>query len=146
MILPLPAGYSRRRRRLKRTGANAPVLTGAWGRLATNKRASVYTEALLAATTLQPPGINYSAQFQLQSWQQVRWDAYQAHLRFSKGFQNSLACPHSQSLSNACGQFPQIRSKHLGKRLSCCEDCELFSQLHYCRIAPPHPAFSTDSV
>ena len=50
MIFPLPVGYSRRRRRLKRTGANAPVLTGAWGRLATNKRASVYTEALLAAT------------------------------------------------------------------------------------------------
>ncbi|MCH5264187.1 MAG: hypothetical protein J1F42_14870 [Lachnospiraceae bacterium] len=44
----LPACDSRRRRRLKRTGANAPVLTGAWGRLATNKRASVYTEALLA--------------------------------------------------------------------------------------------------
>ena len=29
----------RRRRRLKRTGATAPVLTGVWGRTATNKRA-----------------------------------------------------------------------------------------------------------
>ena len=28
MIFPLPAGNSRRWRRLKRTGANAPVLTG----------------------------------------------------------------------------------------------------------------------
>ena len=50
IIFTLPAGNSRRQRRLKRTGAFAPVLTGAWGRLATNKRASVYTEALLATT------------------------------------------------------------------------------------------------
>ena len=40
----------RRRRRLKRTSANAPVLTGVWGRSATNKRVLVYTGALLAAT------------------------------------------------------------------------------------------------
>ena len=40
----------RRRRRLKRTSANAPVLTGVWGRSATNKHAPVYTSALLAAT------------------------------------------------------------------------------------------------
>ena len=39
MIFSLPAGNSRRRRRLKRTGAFAPVLTGAWGRSATNKHA-----------------------------------------------------------------------------------------------------------
>lgn len=45
-----PAGNSRRRRRLKRSGADAPLLTGAWGRSATNKHTSVYTEALLAAT------------------------------------------------------------------------------------------------
>ena len=146
MIFPLPAGDSRRRRRLKRTGANAPVLTGAWGRLATNKRASVYTEALLAANTLQPPGINYSAQFQLQSKQQVRWDAYQVHWRFSKEFQNLPVYHRSQSSSGVCGQFPRIRSKHLGIHLSCCEDCVSSSQPHYCRIAPPHPAFSTDSV
>ena len=31
MIFSLPAGDSRRRRRLKRTGANAPVLTGGLG-------------------------------------------------------------------------------------------------------------------
>ena len=47
----LPAGNSRRRRRLKRTGAFAPVLTGAWGRSATNKHTPVYTGALLAVTT-----------------------------------------------------------------------------------------------
>ena len=41
---------SRRRRRLKRTGAFAPVLTGGWGRSATNKLGSVYTDPLLAAT------------------------------------------------------------------------------------------------
>ena len=51
MIFSLPAGNSRRRRRLKRTGAFAPVLTGAWGRSATNKHAPVYTGALLAVTT-----------------------------------------------------------------------------------------------
>ena len=39
MIFSPPAGNSRRQRRLKRTGANAPVLTGAWGRSATNKHA-----------------------------------------------------------------------------------------------------------
>ena len=50
MIFSLPAGNSRRRRRLKRTGAFAPVLTGAWGRSATNKHAPVYTGALLATT------------------------------------------------------------------------------------------------
>ena len=32
MIFSLPAGNSRRRRRLKRIGATAPVLTGVWGR------------------------------------------------------------------------------------------------------------------
>ena len=46
----LPAGDSRCRRRLKRTGAVAPVLTGAWGRSATNKLHRVYTGALLAVT------------------------------------------------------------------------------------------------
>ena len=51
MIFSLPAGNSRRRRRLKRTGAFAPVLTGAWGRSATNKHTPVYTGALLAVTT-----------------------------------------------------------------------------------------------
>ena len=48
MNFSLPAGNSRRRRRLKKTGADAPGFTGVWGRSATNKRASVYTEALLA--------------------------------------------------------------------------------------------------
>lgn len=43
---PLPEGNSRCRRRPKRTGANA-VLTGDWGRSATNKQAAVYTEAYL---------------------------------------------------------------------------------------------------
>ena len=50
MIFPFPAGNSRRRRRLKRTGAVAPVLTGGLGAEATNKHAPVYTGALLAAT------------------------------------------------------------------------------------------------
>ena len=50
MDFPLPAGNSRRRRRLKKPGADAPGFAGVWGRSATNKRASVYTEALLAAT------------------------------------------------------------------------------------------------
>ena len=54
MNFSLPAGNSRRRRRLKKTGADAPGFTGVWGRSATNKRASVYTEALLA-TMVTPP-------------------------------------------------------------------------------------------
>ena len=53
----LPAGNSRRRRRLKNPGAPAPGFTGVWGRSATNKRASVYTEALLAATKYPLPDI-----------------------------------------------------------------------------------------
>ena len=56
MIFSPPAGNSRRRRRLKKPGAPAPGFTGVWGRTATNKRASVYTEALLAATTIS---VNY---------------------------------------------------------------------------------------
>ena len=39
MIFPLPAGNSRRRRRLKKPGALAPGFTGVWGRSATNKHA-----------------------------------------------------------------------------------------------------------
>jgi len=35
----LPAGNSRRRRRLKKPGAGAPGFTGVWGRPATNKQA-----------------------------------------------------------------------------------------------------------
>ena len=35
----LPAGNSRRRRRLKKPGAPAPGFTGVWGRLAPNKHA-----------------------------------------------------------------------------------------------------------
>ena len=35
---------------LKNRAQVRPVLPGVWGRSATNKRASVYTEALLAAT------------------------------------------------------------------------------------------------
>ncbi len=48
MIFSHPAGNSRRRRRLKKPGATAPGFTGVWKRSATNKHASVYTEALLA--------------------------------------------------------------------------------------------------
>ena len=54
MIFPFPAGNSRRRRRLKNPGAVAPGFTGVWGRTATNKRAPVYTGALLATTTALP--------------------------------------------------------------------------------------------
>ena len=39
MIFSLPAGNSRRRRRLKKPGAPAPGFTGVWGRSATNKHA-----------------------------------------------------------------------------------------------------------
>lgn len=39
MDFSLPAGNSRRRRRLKKPGAPAPGFAGVWGRLATNKRA-----------------------------------------------------------------------------------------------------------
>ena len=39
MIFSLPAGNSRRRRRLKKPGALAPGFTGVWGRSATNKHA-----------------------------------------------------------------------------------------------------------
>ena len=91
-------------------------------------------------------GINHFAQFHLQSGQQVRLGAYQVHLQFSTKFQNLPACHHSQSSSDECGQFPQNRSRHLEICLFCCEDCVLSFQPHYCRIAPPHPAFSTDSV
>ena len=45
----------RRRRRLKRTGATAPVLTGAWGRQPPTSTRRVYTGALLAATTTPVP-------------------------------------------------------------------------------------------
>lgn len=58
MIFPLPAGSSRRRRRLKRTGVNTPVLTGAWGRGPPTSKRRVYTGALLATTTA-PHIINY---------------------------------------------------------------------------------------
>jgi len=39
MDFSLPAGNSRRRRRLKKPGAGVPGFTGVWGRSATNKRA-----------------------------------------------------------------------------------------------------------
>lgn len=107
---------------------------------------SGYLFALLADFVPQFSGINYSARSQLQSGQQVRWDAYPVHLQFSREFQNLPAYPRSRSLSDEYGQFPQNHSKHLGIRLFYCEDCVSSSQPHYCQIAPPHPAFSTDSV
>ena len=63
IIFSLPVGDSRRRRRLKRTGATAPVLTGAWGRLATNKRGSVYTGPLLATMVKAQKGRENTALF-----------------------------------------------------------------------------------
>ena len=144
MIFPFPAGNSRRRRRLKNPGAPAPGFLGVWGRQPPTSRApGIYRRIACRCLSYT---LSHLVQFQLQSRQQVHWDAYRVHWRFSIRFQNLPVCPRSQSSSDECGQFPQIRSKHLGKRLSCCEDCVLFSQLHYCRIAPPHPAFSTDSV
>ena len=41
---------SRRRRRLKRAGANAPALLGVWGHQPPTSTRRVYTRALLAAT------------------------------------------------------------------------------------------------
>ena len=65
MIFPLPAGNSRRRRRLKKPGALAPGFTGVWGRSATNKHASVYTEALLATMVKAPKVREASALFSI---------------------------------------------------------------------------------
>ncbi len=48
----LPAGNSRRRRRLKKPGSGAPGFTGAWGRQPPTSERRVYTGALLAATIL----------------------------------------------------------------------------------------------
>ena len=90
--------------------------------------------------------INYFVLFQPQFGQQARWGAYPEHLQFSRWFQNLPVYPRSQSSSDVCGQSLQIHLKHPEIRPSYCEDYELFSQPHYCRIAPPHPAFSTDSV
>lgn len=39
MVFPVPPQGSRHRRWLKRSGADAPLLTGGWGRSATNKHA-----------------------------------------------------------------------------------------------------------
>ena len=70
---PLPECTSRRWRRLKRTGANA-VLTGAWGRSATNKQASVYTEACLLLLSehiircKEPSILRHPAQFHRTSF------------------------------------------------------------------------------
>ena len=47
-MFPVPHRDSRRRRRLKRSGASAPLLTGVWGWSTTNKLGSVYTDPLLA--------------------------------------------------------------------------------------------------
>lgn len=68
MDFSLPAGNSRRRRRLKKPGAPTPGFTGVWGRSATNKHASVYTEALLATTF--PSICHYFSKYlQLSGWQ-----------------------------------------------------------------------------
>ena len=90
--------------------------------------------------------INRFAQFHFQSKQPARLGAYPVHWQFSKESQNLPACHRSQSSSDECGQFPQSHSKHLGIRPFYCEDCVSSSQPHYCRIAPHHPASSTDSV
>ena len=90
--------------------------------------------------------INRFSQFQPQSERQVHWVAYPEHWQFSIKSQNWPACPHSLSSSDECGQFLRNRSRHLGICLFYCEGGVSSSQPHYCRIAPPHPAFSTDSV
>ena len=129
---------------LKNRAHLRPVLQGVGGGRATNKHAPGIYPRLACRYLIQR--ISYFAQFHFQSGQQVHWDEYQVHLRSSIEFQNWPACPRSQSSSNVCGQFPQSRSKHLGIRLSYCEDCISFSQPNYSRIALPHPAFSTNSV
>ena len=143
MISSLPAGNSRRRRRLKGPAQMRRSLRGLGG--VSHQQASLGIYRGIACRYLFH-GINRFAQFHLQSGQQVRLGAYQVHLQFSTKFQNLPACHHSQSSSDECGQFPQNRSRHLEICLFCCEDCVLSFQPHYCRIAPPHPAFSSDSV
>ena len=143
MISSLPAGNSRRRRRLKGPAQMRRSLRGLGG--VSHQQASLGIYRGITCRYLFH-GINRFAQFHLQSGQQVRLGAYQVHLQFSTKFQNLPACHHSQSSSDECGQFPQNRSRHLEICLFCCEDCVLSFQPHYCRIAPPHPAFSTDSV
>lgn len=144
MIFSLPAGNSRRRRRLKNPGAPAPGFLGVWGRTATNKHAPGIYRRIACRYLLQH--INRSSQFQFQSEQQVHWDAYPEHWQFSIKSQNWPACPHSLSSSDECGQFLRNRSRHLGICLFYCEGGVSSSQPHYCQIAPPHPAFSSHSV
>ncbi len=144
MNFSLPAGNSRRRRRLKKPGAAAPGFTGVWGRSATNKRAPGIYRRIACRYLFH--GISCSAQFHLQSRQQVHLGAYPAHLRFSIRFQSLPSCHHSRSSSGESGQSLRIRLRHPGIGPFCYGDCVLSSQLHYCRIARPHPAFSTHSV
>ncbi len=129
---------------LQKPGATAPGFTRVWGRPATNKRAPGIYRRIACRYLFH--GISRSAQFHLRSRQQVHLGAYPAHLRSSIRFQSLPACRHSQSSSGESGQSLQIRLRHPGTRLFCCGDCVLSSQLHYCRIAPPHPAFPTPSV
>ncbi|SFG94978.1 hypothetical protein SAMN05660211_04489 [Enterocloster clostridioformis] len=63
MDFSLPAGYSRRRRRLKKPGASAPGFTGVWGRSATNKRApGIYRVIACRYLQLGIKGRAYSCQ------------------------------------------------------------------------------------
>ena len=119
---------------------------GAWGLRPPTSCTGYIPGHCLPLLPHQPHSINYSALSLPQFERQAHLGAYPAHWQFSKESQNLPACHHSQSLSNECGQFPQSRSRHLEICPSYCEGCELFFQPHYCRIAPPHPAFSTDSV
>ena len=69
MIFSLPAGNSRRRRRLKRTGATAPVLTGAWGRSATNKHApGIYRRIACRYYHPRPPQRRLPCLTQTRGW------------------------------------------------------------------------------
>lgn len=88
-------------------------------------------------------GINSSALFQPRSRRQARWDVSPVHSQFSTAFQNLLSYSRSRSSSGEFVQFRQIRLKHPVTYPSCFEDGVLSSQLHYCRIALPHPTFST---
>ena len=80
MIFSLPAGNSRRRRRLKNPGAVAPGFTGVWGRSATNKHApGIYRRIACHYHYATTTTINFTLTLQYLSF-----DFYTAAVFFSR--------------------------------------------------------------
>lgn len=114
----LPAGNSRRRRRLKKPGALAPGFTGVWGRSATNKHApGIYRRIACHYYRTSPKASTILLYFSFNLSDKLTWAHIQSIGNFPKCFKIGLFIPVLNHRQMGTGNSREATQNILGYAL-----------------------------